>query len=395
VKNKITLKSAQRLACLSLLFILGAYLVPHNWCAREAGAVFKDEEGIQERMARQAVKMLSLELGRANFKTGSELFNGEWLFGTYMMSGMGFGQMAVLHPDKADEYLPHMENCIRKILEPQVREFDTHSWGNDPIESLDTDFDHAAFLGYYNLLLSLHRLLKKDSEFSALNDRITAALARRLEKSSVLLLQTYPNEMYPVDNCAVFGSIGLYDMATGGDHSALLARCMEKLKKDYTDPRSGLLYQCIDGFTGKMLDAPRGSGTCLGLYFLSFSEPSISRSLYDSAKRELKGGVLGFGGMKEYPASAEGGFGDIDSGPVIFGYGVSPTGFMIAGTRIHDDYALFRKLYATAYLCGAPCDSGGSRLFVTGGHIGNAIMFAVMTAPSEWKFNDFCMRRKK
>jgi len=170
---------------------------------------------------------------------------------------------------------------------------------------------------------------------------------------------------------------------------------MAKLRNEYADSKSGLLYQSIDGNTGKMLDAPRGSGTCLGLYFLSFSEAGFSRDLYVSAKRELHGGVLGFGGMKEYPASEKGGFGDIDSGPVILGYGVSPTGFMIAGTRVHDDYGLFRKLYSTAYLCGSPCDSGDRRNFATGGHIGNAIMFAVLTAPSEKKLEDFCARRDK
>ncbi|HCE42184.1 MAG TPA: hypothetical protein DET40_01380 [Lentisphaeria bacterium] len=394
-KNKITAKSLLRLAILSVIFFLGVYFIPHNWCAREAGTVFRNDGGIQGKMARQAEKMLSDDLGRNNFKTGSDLFNGEWLFGTYMMSGMGFGQMALMHPDRADEYLPHMEECIRKIQDPYVREFDKKSWGDDPIESLDRGSEHAAFLGYYNLLLSFHRLLDNGSEFSKLNDRITEVLAARLDKSPFLLLQSYPSEWYPVDNCAVFASIGLYDRATGSDHSRLLNLCMTKLRNEYTDPRSGLLYQSIDGNNGKMLDAPRGSGTCLGLYFLSFSEPSISRSLYVSAKRELQGGLLGFGGMKEYPASEKGGFGDIDSGPVIFGYGVSPTGFMIAGTRIHDDYGLFRKLYSTAYLCGSPCDSGGRRNFATGGHIGNAIMFVVMTAPSEKILEDFCARRIK
>jgi hypothetical protein len=144
-----------------------------------------------------------------------------------------------------------------------------------------------------------------------------------------------------------------------------------------------------------MIDAPRGSGTCLGLYFLSFSDPSTSRSLYLSAKRELQGGLLGFGGMKEYPASVEGGLGDIDSGPVIFGYGVSPSGFMIAGTRIHDDYGFFRKLYATAYLFGSPYDSDGRRNFVTGGPIGNAIMFAMLTALRREEFEKFYRNTEK
>ena len=115
LKKKIKLESFLRLAFLSGLFLCGIYLIPHNWCAREAGAIFRNNGGKQERMAKYAEKMLSGDMDRGNFKTGSDLFNGEWLFGTYMMSGMGFGQMAVLKPDKADEYLRQMEEWYGRL----------------------------------------------------------------------------------------------------------------------------------------------------------------------------------------------------------------------------------------------------------------------------------------
>lgn len=394
-KIKITAGASIRLALLSVLFLAGLCFVPHNWCAREALRIFGNKGDIQHRMAAQCEMLLSNEIGRKNFKTGSDLFNGEWLFGTYMMSGMGFGQMAVMKPDRKEEYCLAMEKCISLILSPAVREFDRQSWQSDPVDSLDTDHDHAAYLGYFNLLLSLHRMLKGESEYSELNDRITAALARRLEKSPIVLIQTYPGEYYPVDNCAVIASIGLYDKATGKDHSELLERCLSRMRNDYADKKTGLLYQCIEGSSGKPADLPRGSGTCLGLYFLSFMDAEFSKTLYLSMKRELRGGVLGFGGIKEYPISCKGERGDIDSGPVVFGYGLSATGFAISGTRIHGDFEMFRNLYATAYLCGAPSDVSGKRNFVTGGHIGNAIMFAMLTALPKDEFAKFCGRRGK
>ena len=48
------------------------------------------------------------------------------------------------------------------------------------LETLDQEHAHAAYLGYFNLVLSLNRLLDPDTEFVDLNDRITAALARRV-----------------------------------------------------------------------------------------------------------------------------------------------------------------------------------------------------------------------
>ncbi len=295
------------------------------------------------------------------------------------MAGFGFGQLAEEHPEKEQECLRLMTDCIQQILTPRVKAFDKDSWnGMDPIDTLDTDEHHAAYLGYLNLLLSYHRFLEPESGFAALNDRITGALVMRLEKSSILLLETYPGEIYPMDNCAVIASIGLYDRATGRDHKELLkswsARCREK----YRDPKSGLLYQSVTS-TGEVSDDPRGSGTTLGLYFLSFSDPDFSKELYDSAKTALFTSAFGFGMMKEYPEGVEGS-GDIDSGPILMGVGLASTGFMMAGSRIHGDAYSYSKIYATVDLFGAPLRRGEQLEFVTGGPLGNAIMFAMLTA---------------
>ena len=72
--------------------------------------------------------------------------------------------------------------------------------------------------------------------------------------------------------------------------------------------------------------------------------------------------------------------GDIDSGPVPLGVGVSSSGFTLAGTRIFRDRGLFTALFRTVYLFGAPLDRAGRRRFVTGGPLGNAIMLAMLTA---------------
>jgi hypothetical protein len=85
----------------------------------------------------------------------------------------------------------------------------------------------------------------------------------------------------------------------------------------------------------------------------------------------------------EHPASYDehSGRADIDSGPVVFGFGVSATGFAIGASRANDDRDAFAALYATAHLFGAPFDEAGARTFATGGPLGDAILFAMLTAP--------------
>lgn len=240
----------------------------------------------------------------------------------------------------------------------------------------------ARLLGYLNLLLGLHRLAFDDAVYAALNDRITAALIRRMQRSGIVLLVSYPREVYPVDNCFVIGSVGLHQRVTGEDHSDIIGRWSRTARRRYVDPVSGLLVQAVSPDDGRPVDAPRGSGTALGLFALHHADAALARALYQAVKTSLAGTCFGFGGVLEYPRGSSGS-GDIDSGPIAFGYGTSATGFTIAGARRYRDTPHFRRLFATAHLCGAPVERGGRREYVSGGPLGNAILFAMLTAPRE------------
>lgn len=369
-----------RSAVATLLFVAGVSFLPYVWCSRGAGAWYRGSPAVQEKLARGVEHWIDAGLTRDSFHTGSSQFDGEWLFGTYLMAGFGFVQTARSHPEWRARHSRLAERCIARMLTPDVRAFDREMWGNDPIDSLDGPSHHAAFLGYFNLLLGLHRELDPASPYAGLNDRITAALVRRLETSPIGLLESYPNETYPVDNCAVIASVAVHARVTGTNRHELLDRCYRIVRERCVDRRSGLLIQAVYSRNGTPVDDPRGSGTALGLYFLSFAEPALSAELYRAARRELFESVFGFGGVKEYPAMIRAARGDIDSGPVVFGYGLSPTGFLIGGARIHGDRDAFRRLYATAYACGAPCEREGRMNFVTGASLGDAILFAMLTA---------------
>ncbi len=362
------------------MFAVVTATVPHRWCAREAGAWFAGDVALQGALARGVERFTGGALSETDFATGSEQFNGEWLFGTYMMAGMGFGQTALEHPELRNRNLAALRRCARRLLSEQVRRFDRASWGEDPIATLDGTSGHAAYLGYLNLVLGLDRVLDPASPHAALHDRITGALARRLEASPILLLETYPGEVYPVDNCAVVGSIALHQRAAGSDHSALLARWSKRCRERSVDAATGLLVQCVEAESGRAADAPRGSGTALASYFLSFADAGLSGDLWSAARRELAGTLFGFGSLREYPAGAPPGRGDIDSGPLVLGRSISATGFSLAAARTHGDEEWFTSAYATAHLFGAPLDRDDAREYVSGGPIGNALLFALLTA---------------
>lgn len=360
-------------------------LVPCWWCSRAAPRWLHGDRDLQDGLARGVARWIERDLGRQSFSTGSRKFDGEWLFGSHMMAGLGLGQIARARPERRAALLPAIQRCVERMISAKLRAFDREAWGNDPLQTLEVDrgADHVAYLGYLNLLLGLERELAPRGPHAALHDRVSRSLASRLRRAPIGLLQSYPGEVYPVDNCAAAASIGLHARVTGAggrEAARLLTRWERRLRERYLQRGTGLLIQRVHAQRGSSLDAPRGSGTALCAYFASFALPGLSRDLHRAVKRHLAGGLLGFGMIREYPAG-HGGAGDIDSGPVILGYGVSATGFALGPARIHDDAELFRGLLSTAVLFGAPLDRGDDGLeFVSGGPLGNAILLAMLTA---------------
>jgi hypothetical protein len=342
-----------------------------------AGALYDGDVDAQRELARGVDRWIDEDLARNDFSTGDPTFDGEWLFATRMFAVLGYAQSALEHPELAEAHAPKIERCLAALTSEDAQAFDREKWGGvAPLDDLGSDRPHVAFLGYLALALALARAVDPDNRFVELEERIIAHLVPLFEASSLGLLETYPDERFPIDNTSFFGALGLHDRITGDDHSALLTRLHRKLG-DYRDPEHGLLFQQVDA-RGEMRDGPRGSGTALASYFLSFSDMRLSRSLYRSIQTHMNGSFLGFGGTREYPPGVEG-WGDVDSGPVIVGAGVSVSGFTLALARIHGDRDTFVRNYATAAFAGGPIDRDGTH-FALGGPMGDALLFGLVTA---------------
>lgn len=364
----------------STVFAILLWTLPAQWCKRGSEEWFSGNRDTQESLARTVALQVERSLTTSDFHTKSELFNGEWLFGTYLMSGIGLCQIVRQHPETFQEWQPVIGKCIRQLLSPAVREFDLNSWRSDALESLNDNQGHAAYLGYLNFLLGLYREIHPSNEFVPLNDSITAALIRRTAVSPNGLIATYPNEWYPVDNAPVLASIALHARATGQDYSQFLSRQEHLFRRQCIDPATGLLIQAING-DGSLRDTARGSGSTLGLFFLSHVYPKLGAGIFTGIRKQLAGGILNFGAIREYPRGVDGGR-DIDSGPIVFGFSFSASGFAISNARAYGDRGLFSSLYASAILAGAPIRNDNHLDFLTAGPLGNAILLAMLTAPS-------------
>ena len=373
-----------------LAFVLGLGTIPHRVCERDAEGYFQGDPRVVAPLAASVTAWTESELSPNAFATGSPRFDGEWLFGTYMMAAMGFGQVALTEtdPKARAEDIRRMEHCLDEVLSPAARTFDRESWTLDPFDSMEAwpgsaqDRGHAAYLGYAGLALGLHRLVVPTSRFDTRHDQIALALERRFVASTTGLLETYPGEVYPVDNASALATLALHARATNTPLGPGGRRGLEAMRTLGVQPKTGLLTQSVSPVDGSPRDPGRGSGTALAAYFLSYADPALSSALYYALKRELYRTVIGFGVVLEHPATCVDCTGrvDIDSGPTVAGFGVSATGFAIGAARANDDRETFASLYATAHLFGAPSDGPANRTFATGGPLGDAILFAMLTA---------------
>ena len=356
--------------------------VPRWWAGRDGVRWFDGKPELVAAMARHVAATTDRGVSDKDFTNDSPLFKGEWGFGTYQMTALGLLQVAQEHPALRAELLPAAEHAIDRMLSAEVRAFDTKIWrGEDALESLDGPNGHGAYLGYMNLVLAVHRRVVPDSRFAELNDRITAALARRLRESPVGLVETYPGEAYPCDNAGTLASLILHQRTTGADHAAVIATTLAHYRETWRDPETRLLHQSIEPRHGTP-GPGRASGTALAAFLLSYGERDISRDLHEAVMRRCGDSLFGFGYVDEYPDNQPGP-GDVDSGPLIFGISPSGCAFSLGASRMFGNRDAFVGLYRTAHLMGTPVDRGGRRIYATGGPLGNALLFAMLTANPE------------
>ncbi|HEU4403741.1 MAG TPA: hypothetical protein VFS43_00375 [Polyangiaceae bacterium] len=364
----------------ALAAALVALAAAPRWLAgRGARAVFAGERGALLARARGVASRVEAGVGAGAFHTGSSRFDGEWSFTTRQMALLGLSQVALEHPEARAELLPAVRRAADELVRPEALAFGAEAWaGEGGLESLEGGRGHA-YLGYLNLALSMLRAIDPATPHAALSDRLTEALARRLDASPYGVFETYPGETYPPDVAMSIGSLGLYDRATGADHAASIGRAVGHFRARFVERGSGYLLQSVDARTGAPRGPPRGSGTAIAAYALAFADARFASELGASLRRAGLVTRLGFGAIREYPAGVEGG-GDVDSGPVLFGVSVSATGFALASARLAGDEDAFVALARTARLFGVPREAGGALRHASGGPLGDAILLAMMSA---------------
>ena len=369
-------KTARCLAVSLVSLVVTLLVVPRSVCGIGADAAFEAATE-QEALARQVAHSVIEHPDRHFYSTGNARFDGQSAIAIYQMTLLGLGQIVLEDPQKRAEYLPAMRVAADRLVDPRTLRYAASAWGTHGVARMQPGAGHA-YLGYINLGLGMLRAVDPETRHAKLHDQLSAELALRLDASPTGLIETYPGETWPPDVAAVAGSVGLHSAVTSTDRSELLSRWAKRFE-DCAVHESGYLVQRVETGGCKPADAPRGSGTAVAAYFISFAVPELALRLHRGLRTDGERRLLGFSAIREY-GSGYSGSGDGNAGPMVLGVSVGASGFAIGSARANRDRDLFVGLYRTATLFGVPAGTRHGESYLVGGVLGDALLLAMLTA---------------
>jgi len=307
------------------------------------------------------------------------LMQQEWAIGTLSMTSAALTNLAYLYPETREESKGAIATMIERVLRDDLASYETNSWGEDALSTLDGNNGHIGYLAHLNFMLGAYRIVGGDARFDHLHRRISDALARRVLQSRHHYLETFPGQIFIPDNAVTIASLSIAQLTLGINYQEPISAWLAQTRGRLLDPATGLIRPWIDS-DGKGVGPPRGSYAAWTIYYLNWVDRNFAQEQYRLLKTNFAVKLpFGLAALREYPQGRHG-HADVDSGPVIFGISTSGTGFMIAGARLSKDTDYLQGLLASAEVVGGTVGARGARHYLFAPVVGEAIVLAMKTA---------------
>ena len=152
-------------------------------------------------------------------------------------------------------------------------------------------------------------------------------IAVYINKEQNPFAESYSEAAWPADMTLCLASLSLHDKILQPEFASTITKWTDEVKQHLD--ANGLIPHASDAVTGGPLQAARGSSQSLILHFLRDIDRPFAQQQFEIYHRLFVTHRLGLPGIREY-AEGTRGYGDSDSGPVIWGVGGSAS---IVGLR--------------------------------------------------------------
>lgn len=187
-------------------------------------------------------------------------------------------------------------------------------------------------------------------------------LARALRGPSGPFIQSYPGAAWPADAAVGVGALGIFGQVVDSRFEPIVEGWVAAARERLS-PELPALSHIAD--PGTEPGRVRGSSLALMSRVLVEADPEFARRHYELLREHFVDYRFGVPGVREY-ARGTTGPGDVDSGPLLFGYSGPAVVVGAAAARVHGDGRLADILLGGTELVGVPVQWLGRRRYAGG-----------------------------
>jgi hypothetical protein len=212
------------------------------------------------------------------------------------------------------------------------------------------------WLGQKNLLLGqlleITPVKNRPQQYIDQFHQQSAALFKAFLESSTIHLDSYPGLCWPADNVTALMSLLLHDQLYPTDYKKAYA-AWKKWTQDHFDPNTGMPAGHLSSTSGELLQPARGCANSWILSLLPKMDPAFAKQQYRKYQSHFLIRHFGFRMFREYPASMDLPA-DVDSGPIIWGAGITATGVGLGTCIANGDIKSTIDIHHLANMFGWP-----------------------------------------
>lgn len=311
-------------------------------------------------------------------------FQGEWAIYSCSMTSAALANIAILYPQNKELAIKFIGQIIDIAMSEEIREYDKLRWREDPMDGIYGNLSHISYYSHLAWMISRYKQIGGDSKYDGQYQTLCRSMNRRIRKSPIMNLPTYPGEsIYIPDMLVAIVALHNYASQYSGEYSSTVKLWIERAKKEWIDKETGLLASFLvqNGNSAEIEPPVKGSYSALNCYYLSLIDTEFAKEQYECLKKNFKQ-TFPFVGLKEYH-NRTCWFGmDIDAGPIIFNLSPSGTGFVIGAATSLEDMEFRNQLLKTAEIGGSTVTWFGKShyLLANVALVGEAIILAMRTS---------------
>lgn len=307
-------------------------------------------------------------------------FQGEWALYSCSMLAEALTNMAELYPETKDVAITTIDSLIQIVKSPDLRLYDRIRWGEDPLESLDGDKSHVSYLSHLAWMIGNYRKISGDCRYNHLHDSICETMNRRILRSPIINIPTYPDEpIYVPDMMVAIVALSDYAKLNNSKYATTIDQWINKAKSEWIDDNTGLLVSFLDE-SGHSDATIKGSYTALNCYYLTQIDADFAKDQYEKLKVHFYQSFPVYGIKEYHDRSCWLGL-DIDAGPIILNLSPSGTAFAIGAATYFNDIKFRKSLLKTAEIAGHTIKWNDKRHYLLSdvALVGEAITLAMRT----------------